>query len=301
MKKIVITGASGFVGKALTKRLLDTGNEVVGMGTSPVHPFDGQMDGFTWVPSDTTIPGNWQEYITRADIVINLAGRNIFKYWTKKYKQAIYDSRIKTTKNIVSALTGKGKQTLLNASAVGIYGDCQDAVLTEGRPAGSGFLADVCIDWEKQAQLADEKGVRVAVLRFGVVLGAGGALEKMLLPFKMGAGGPLGSGQHWFPWIHIDDLMNALIFIVEHPEMSGAYNFTGPEPVRQKTFARTLGKCLNRPSFVPAPAAVIRVVMGELGASLLQSQKAVPDRLEKAGFQFRFVDVKAALTDLLKK
>ncbi len=300
MKRIVITGASGFVGKVLSEHFLEQGHHVTGMGTSGTHPFSDTHDHFQWVSADTTQPGVWQKQVEQAHVVINLAGRNIFRYWTKKYKQAIYDSRVMTTQNVVDALAKGRDQVLLNASAVGIYGDCKETVLTETSPPGQGFLADVCRIWEKQALQAEQKGARVSILRFGVVLGNGGALSKMLPAFKMFVGGPLGSGNHWFPWIHITDLTRAVAWLIENEDQYGVFNFTGPLPVRQKEFAKMLGAALNRPGFMPAPAFMIKLLMGELGASLLQSQKAIPDNLQSGGFSFEFPDVVSALNDIVK-
>lgn len=299
MEKIVISGASGFVGQYLSSTLIDQGYRITGMGTSKRHLFTEKYDAFTWISADTAVPGSWQKKIEDADIVINLAGRNIFHYWTRSYKQSIYNSRILTTKNIVDALGKKSKQKLINASAVGIYGDCGDTELHETSRPGNGFLAGVCKDWEKEALLAVQKDVEVSITRFGVVLGHGGALEKMLPAFRMFLGGPLGSGRHWFPWIHIADLANAVQLIIKGHIQPGTFNFTGPSPVRQSDFAKNLGRVLGRPSFMPAPAFVIRTVMGELGHSLLQSQKTVPSQLLKNGFVFKFSNVGAALTDIL--
>ena len=300
MKKIIITGASGFIGTTLSTYFLNSGYRVTGMGTSEKHPVLKTDDTFSWVSSDTSQPGVWQSRIEQADIIINLAGRNIFNFWTKKYKQAIYDSRVKTTRNIVDAMAHGAGQVFLSGSAVGIYGDCGDVELTESTSSGEGFLADVCKDWETEAQKAGQKGVRVSVMRFGVVLGDGVALSKMLPAFRMFAGGPLGNGLHWFPWIHIEDLVNAVVHLIDSDEQSGVFNFTAPVPVRQKHFAQALGKCLNRPSFMPAPAFVLRILMGELGGTLLQSQKAFPQRLQTAGFSFAFPVVASALNDILK-
>ena len=300
MKKIVIAGASGFIGTVLAQRFLKAQHTVAGLGTSAAHSLTRENDRFLWISADTTVPGKWQKSVENADVIINLTGRNIFSYWTEKYKKSIHESRVQTTQNIVDALAGHKDQVLLNASAVGVYGDGGDETLTEERPAGQGFLSGVCRDWEKEAGRAMDKGARVAVMRFGVVLGRGGALDKMVPAFKMFVGGPLGNGRQWFPWIHINDLVRAIEFIVAHSDLSGAFNFTGPEPVRQKIFAKTLGESLNRPSFMPAPAFAIRLIMGELGSALLQSQKAVPDHLLNAGFVFRFPDISAALNDILK-
>lgn len=300
MKKILITGASGFIGNKLARFFLTKGHPVVGLGTSKSHPLSKFFPDFEWVSADTTLAGDWQAHVKTADIVINLAGRNIFRYWTKKYKQAIYDSRILTTRNLVNALGGAG-QTLLTTSAVGIYGDRGEDELTEGSAAGNSFLARVCVDWEKEGLRSREKVVRVAVMRFGVVLGDKGALSLMAPAFRMFAGGPLGNGRHWFPWIHLDDLIQAAWFILENEKIEGSFNFTGKVPVRQKEFAKALGKVLKRPAFIPAPAFLVRAIMGELGSALLESQKAVPRHLLEAGYAFKFTDVGSALEDVFNK
>ncbi len=285
MKKVMITGASGFVGRYLAEQFLKQGNKVTGLGTSAGHPFERQYDKFTWVSADTSIPGDWQDHVGDADIIINLAGRNIFKPWTRVYKQAIYESRIQTTRNLVDAMEETWTGQLISASAAGYYGDRHDTVLSETDPCGTGFLARVCKDWEAQALRAEEKGATVAVMRLGVVLGQGGALSVMGLAFKCFVGGPLGDGNQWFPWIYIGDLGRAVLFLVSE-NSSGVFNFTGPVPLRQKDFAKALGRAMMRPAFMPAPAFMVKLVMGELGASLLQSQKALPGGLERAGFTF---------------
>ncbi len=203
MKTILITGASGFIGKRLSFLFLSKGYHVKGTGTSLSHPYSIKFEKFEWISADTSQEGAWQDHVAKSDIIINLAGRNIFKYWTKKYKQTIYDSRILTTKNIVNAMKKGKNQKLLSTSAVGFYGDGKDEVLTEDKKPGQGFLVNVCKDWERQALKAKEKGVSVAVMRFGVVLGEKGALSLMIPAFKLFAGGPVGSGRQWFPWIHV--------------------------------------------------------------------------------------------------
>ena len=295
MKTVLITGASGFVGSYLAKQWLSLGYHVIGLGTSAKHHIE--HDNFTWISADTTIPGEWQDQVTEADIIINLAGRNIFKPWTKAYKQAIYDSRVKTTMNLVSAMGDKWEGKLLNASAVGFYGDRGETTLSETEPCGSDFLAHVCLDWENEAQSARDKGANVSILRFGVVLGQGGALEVMGRAFKMFAGGPMGSGNQWFPWIHIEDLNRAISFLIEN-NIEGTFNFSGPSPIRQKDFAKALGRALSRPAIMPAPAFMVKLVMGELGASLLQSQKALPTALEQADFRFLYATADQALNKI---
>lgn len=301
MKRILITGASGFIGKKLSILFLSKGYHVTGTGTSRVHPFSKKFDEFEWVIADTTVKGKWQDHVAASDIIINLAGRNIFRYWTKQYKNAIYNSRILTTRHIVDAAENGTRQKLLTTSAVGIYGDCKNELLTEKRKPGTGFLSQVCTDWEKEGLKARQKGLRVAVMRFGVVLGNEGALSLMIPAFKLFVGGPVGNGSQWFPWIHVKDLEKAVQFIVENEGLEGIFNFTGPTFVRQKQFARGLARALHRPAFMPAPSFMVKTVMGELGASLLQSQKAVPEKLMESGYSYLFSDVDAALDDILGK
>lgn len=297
MKNVLITGASGFVGTYLSQYLLDRGYAVTGVGTSPDHPLASGHDAFTWVSADTTLSGDWQAHVPLADIIVNLTGRSIFKPWTTSYKQEIYDSRVLTTRSLAEAMGNAWTGQLLSTSAVGFYGDRGDTLVSETDPCGSDFLAQVCRDWETAALEAVEKGAAVSLMRFGVVLGSGGALSVMGRAYKSFVGGPLGSGRQWFPWIHIRDLAEAACFLMEGGH-SGRFNFTGPEPIRQKAFSTALGRALNRPSFMPAPAFVVKTVMGELGASLLQSQKALPDSLIRLGFEFGFQDAAAALADI---
>lgn len=304
---ILVTGASGFVGTYLCKALIKQKHNVVGIGTSKKHPLEN-YDQFEWVSADTTIQGEWQNRVRTSNIIINLTGKNIFGYWTKKYKDQIYKSRIFTTENIVAAIPETesqdllaGKQpVLLNTSAIGYYGDCREKILTEADQAGNDFLAKVCVDWEKAALKAKDKGARVVIMRFGVVLGkGGGAVAKMLPAFRMFAGGPLGKGVHWFPWIHIDDLVNAIVMIMENDSISGPVNFVAPGNIRHREFAAALGYALKRPSFMPAPGFMIKAVMGELGETLLSSQKAIPDVLNQSGFLFKYRDIKSALEDIV--
>jgi uncharacterized protein (TIGR01777 family) len=298
--KIAITGASGFVGTALTRSLLEAGHMVTGLGTSTSHPLQS-VAHFTWVSADTTLAGRWQAAVSQADAVVNLAGRTIFKRWSRAYKAKIVDSRVLTPRHIVSAMNGKDK-ILISASAVGYYGSRGDQVLAEHATPGTDFLARLSVDWEEAALDAEKQGIRVAVMRFGVVLGAGGgALAQMLPAFRKFAGGPLGSGRQWFSWIHMADLLAAIQFLLGRENARGPYNFCAPGAVRQKDFARALGAALGRPAVVPAPPLALRLMMGEVAGVLLASQKVRPDRLIADGFTFRFPDVQSALADLVSR
>lgn len=301
MDKILITGASGFVGKYLAMTFLSSGHPVIGLGRSQYHPFSDEFENFEWISADTTLEGDWQGKVNEAQVIINLAGKSIFGYWTEKYKQEIYDSRVLTTRHIVNAMDGRMDRLLISASAVGIYGDAGDQLLTEDSSHGNDFLADVCKDWEKEAMHAAQNKTRVCIFRFGVVLGKdGGALEKMAPAFKSFLGGPLGNGKQWFPWIHIEDIRRAVRFVLENKDVEGVFNVVGPSLLQQKVFAARLGKALGRPSFMPAPAFVVKTVMGEMGKSLLQSQKASPKHLLDSGFAFVYEKVEDALNDILK-
>jgi uncharacterized protein (TIGR01777 family) len=293
--KILITGGSGFVGSNLARFLLDQGQQVKAVGRSePPHRFD--PENYQFIAADTTQKGPWQEELADADAVVNLTGASIFKRWTEKYKKQIYDSRILTTRNIVEALPTDANPILCSASGAGYYGSRGDDVLTEDERAGSDFLARVSIDWEKEALGAAAKGARVAIMRFGVVLGKnGGAMAKLIPAYKMFVGGPLGDGKQWFPWLHLDDLLAALVYVLEHAQISGPLNFCAPKPVRNRELAQALGEVLKRPAFLPAPAFMIRLAMGEFGDVFLGSQRTVPDKLLHHGFSFRYPEIKGAI------
>jgi hypothetical protein len=297
--KILITGGTGFVGSALSRQLLERGHEVTIIGSSSrcrlaPHP------QLTYISADTTRPGDWQRRIAEQDALINLTGRSVFNLWTESYKKAIYDSRILTTRNLVTALPASTNVVLLNTSAAGFYGDGGELEKTETSGPGNDFLAQVCREWEAEAAKAADKGARVVVMRFGVVLGkGGGAMATMKTPFQFGLGGPIGSGSQWFPWIHLDDLVNAALFLLTAEECRGPFNFTAPQPVRQKEFARALGSALHRPACLPVPAFVMKLVLGEFGRSLLQGQKVLPRALSESGYLFTYPELQPALREIV--
>lgn len=298
--KIFISGGTGFVGTSLVRYLLDIGHSVIATGSSSA-PESVDHENFLFISADTTKKGPWQDSLNNIDALINLAGRTIFNRWSERYKKEIYNSRILTTRNLVEAMPDDKAVVLCSTSAVGYYGDRGEEILKEDAGPGNDFLATVSMDWEKEALLAERKGARVAIMRFGVVLGKnGGALLKMIPAFKSFAGGPVGSGDQWFPWIHMDDLISAMVHIIENQDMKGPVNFCAPNPVRNRDFAKALGKVLGRPSFMRTPSFMIRTLMGEMGTALLGSQRTVPDKLLKSGFEFQYPDVEKALGHLLK-
>jgi uncharacterized protein (TIGR01777 family) len=298
--KIFISGGTGFVGTTLVRYLLDIGHSVIATGSSSTHE-SVDHENFLFISADTTKKGPWQDSLNNVDALINLAGRTIFNRWSERYKKEMYNSRILTTRNLVEAIPDNKEVVLCSTSAVGYYGDRGEEILKEDAVPGNDFLATVSMDWEKEAFLAEEKGARVAIMRFGVVLGKnGGALAKMIPAFKSFAGGPVGSGDQWFPWIHMDDLISAMMFIIENQEMKGPVNFCAPNPVRNRDFAKALGKVLGRPSFMKTPSFMIRTLMGEMGTALLGSQRVVPDKLLKNGFEFQYPDIGKALRNLVK-
>ena len=298
--KIFVSGGTGFVGTSLARYFLDMGHTVMATGASSAHTSISH-ENFRYISADTTEKGPWQDLLKDVDALINLAGRTIFNRWSERYKKQIYNSRILTTRNLVEAMPDDKEVVLCSTSAVGYYGDRAEEILTEEAFPGNDFLATVSIDWEKEAFLAEKKGARVAVMRFGVVLGKnGGALAKMIPAFKSFAGGPIGSGKQWFPWIHLEDLISAVTFIIKNQDIKGPVNFCAPNPVRNRDFAKALGRILGRPSFMRAPSFMIRTLMGEMGSIVMSSQRVVPDKLLKNGFEFQYPDVEKALNNLIK-
>jgi uncharacterized protein len=301
--KVLVTGGTGFVGRTVVRALAQGGAEVTVLTRSEAA-LDGFPDGVSRVQGDPTSAGTWQEEAARCDAVINLAGASIFGRWTDSRKTLLRESRILTTHHVVEALSARnGKETvLLSTSATGYYGFTGHEELEESAPPGTDFLATLAADWEKEALAAETYGVRVAICRFGLVLGRGGGSLKQMLPlFRLGLGSQLGSGNQWFPWIHEADLARALVFLLERRDLSGLFNCTAPHPVRNQEFTQALARALRRPVLLPGvPGFVLRTVMGEMGEVLLKGQRAVPARLLQSGFQFRFPEIQSALDDLLK-
>lgn len=294
--KIFMTGGTGFVGTYLSKQLVAQGHELTILNR-PRRGHGLNNKGISYLDGDPTIKGQWQKSVPEHDVIVNLAGASIFSRWTKKQKEMIRSSRINTTRNLVEALSSKSKHvTFFSTSAVGYYGFHKDEELTESSPAGDDFLAKLAYDWEQEALLAKNKGASVVLTRFGIVLGKdGGALGLMFPLFKYFLGGPLGSGQQWFSWVHIHDLVEAFVFLLKHRDITGAVNLCSPNPVRNKELGKAVGKVLHRPSFMPAPAFVINLFLGEFGSVLLNGQRVMPGRLLDTGFKFQYPDIEEAL------
>ncbi|QJA06991.1 TIGR01777 family protein [Thermosulfurimonas marina] len=299
MKRVFVAGGTGFIGGHLLRALVEKGLEVRALVRSRAK-VARLPQGVRAVLGDPLRPGPWQEEAATCEVAFNLTGANIFRRWDEEYKRLIRDSRVLSSRLLAETLPPGG--TLVNASAVGYYGDTGEEEVDEDHPPGEDFLARVCREWEEAAFSGELRGLRVVVGRFGVVLGPdGGALLKMLPAFRLGFGGPIGDGRQWFPWIHVRDLVEALLFLAERPEARGPFNLVAPEVVRQRDFARTLGRVLRRPAFLPTPRWALRLLFGEVAQVLTASCRARPRRLLDLGFRFRFPRLFEALEDLLRR
>jgi len=295
--KVAISGASGLVGTALRESFSADGVDLLALTRRKSLP---PLATVTWDVEKGRFDASSLEGVYA---VVHLAGEPVAQRWTEATKTAIRESRLKGTQLLVEGLKSlKDKpKVLFSASAVGFYGDGGDEVLTESSPAGRDFLAGVCEDWEHAAMEAMGLGVRTVVGRIGVVLSTrGGALRKMLTPFRLGLGGPVGSGRQWMSWIHIGDLVGAIRFILHDDDLMGAVNLTAPHPVRNAEFTKSLGAALHRPAVMPAPAFGLKLAFGEMAQVLLDGQRALPAKLEEAGYQFRQPELGPALEDVLE-
>jgi hypothetical protein len=247
--------------------------------------------------------GDWQQAIAGCDGVVNLAGAPIAESrWTPERKREILDSRQIGTRKIVEAIAQANPKptVLVSSSAIGYYGTSETATFDETSSSGNDFLAQVCQAWESEAEKVKASGTRLVILRTGIVLGMGGAIAKMLPPFQMFAGGPIGSGRQWFSWIHRDDLVKLIIWALTQPNVAGTFNATAPNPVRMSEFCDTLGQVLNRPSWLPVPDFALEVLLGDAAKVVLEGQQVLPKQTLKSGFNYQFVTVKNALENILK-
>jgi len=277
---VAITGASGFIGSSLAEHLRRSGHIVRALSLRAALPPDA---------------------LAGVNAVINLAGEPVAQRWTISARDKILRSRVEGTQALVAAMRGQPPQVLISASAVGYYGSRGDEILIESAPPAQDFLGRVAVAWEEEAQAAEPLGVRVARIRIGVVLGkGGGALSKMLLPFRLGVGGRLGSGKQWMSWIHIDDLMELIAFLMKESTVRGVFNATSPFPVTNREFTQALAEAVHRPAIIPVPAFALRLALGEMAEIVLASQRAIPDAAQRAGFVFKHPDIYAALAQIAR-
>ena len=305
MKKILITGATGLIGSAIFKELKTKGDELTILTRNPENAKIILPQADFYAKWDYSNIDSLCNIIEGKNVIINLAGANIAsKRWTDKYKKEILESRLLTTQSLVKAIniSSNKPECFICSSASGYYGNGGDNILNEMSEHGNDFLSDVCLQWEKASQELDISGVRRVNIRTGIVLSTkAGALKRMLLPFKLFVGGPLGNGTQWFPWIHIDDLTNIYVYAIENKLISGPVNAAAPGIVTMKEFAKKFGTVLNRPSFFSVPKIILRVVVGQVADSLLASQRMVPKKLSESGYKFKFENIEEALIDLIKK
>jgi uncharacterized protein (TIGR01777 family) len=275
---VAITGASGFIGRELARTLSAAGHQVRPISLrGPITP----------------------EALTGVNAVVHLAGEPVAQRWTQAAREKILRSRVDGTRALVAALRAQPPQVLISASAVGYYGSRGDEILTESSPPADDFLGRVASAWEAEAIAAEPLGVRVARLRIGVVLGkSGGALARMMLPFRLGVGGRLGSGTQWMSWIHLDDLIALIAFLLKESTVRGVFNATSPFPVTNREFTKALGEAVHRPAIFPVPAFALKLMFGEMSKVLLASQRAIPDAAQRAGFVFEHPDIFAALAEI---
>ncbi|MCG5538289.1 TIGR01777 family oxidoreductase [Halorhodospira sp. 9622] len=296
--RILITGGSGFVGKPLCARLHERGHELLVVSRNPERARAA-------LPARTDIRPNVADFLdSQPEAIINLAGESIAEgRWTEAKKQRLLDSRLNTTQAVVD-LCGQldtPPKTLISASAMGYYGDQGDREVTEETPPNPEFVHELCARWEEAARQAESHGVRVALMRIGLVLDRdGGTLAKLLTPFRLGLGGPLGSGKQYMPWIHRTDLVRIILFLLDQEALAGPFNASAPEPVTNAEFTRTLARHLHRPAFLPAPAPALRLAFGEMSRILLTGARMRPQRLQEAGFTFEYPTLDEALSEILR-
>lgn len=294
---ILITGGTGFIGTPLGRELRNSRHTVV----VTTRQTSDSKEKLTWNPP-ALIPS---EVISGFDAVINLAGEPVAPgRWTKKRKELIVSSRIDTTRALVESIkkAASNPKVLISASAIGYYGAHGDEYVTEDAPPASDFLAEVCKAWEAEALKAQESGIRVVLIRIGGVIESdGGALPKMMTPFKFFLGGPIGSGKQWFSWIHRDDVVGIVKYALENEYVSGPVNATAPNPVTNREFSSTLGDAIHRPSWLAAPSFIVKLTLGELGGMLLTGQRVLPEKILRSGYKFKYSNLKDALKAIFRK
>jgi uncharacterized protein len=296
---VTVSGATGRVGRHLVAALKARGDDVIALSRDPDKAGERLgVKAYAWDLKNEAVP---KEALVGRDAVVHLAGEDVGQRWNKETKAEILDSREQGTRNMVHSIfeTKPRPATFICASAAGYYGDRGDDIVTEADPPGSDWLSEVCARWERQADTA-KVGTRMVLVRTGIVLDAeGGALAKMLPPFKAGVGGPIGSGKQYMPWIHRDDLIGIYLAALDHPSFNGAINASAPEPATNKEFARALGRVLKRPAVAPVPGVAIKLMYGEMAQIVLKGVRMVPGRAAELGYEFRHPDLEEALRDTL--
>lgn len=302
--KIIVTGATGLIGKKLAKALIERGDEVIVFSRDAKKNrsiFSIEMDCVEW---NYQHPEQWKSKLEDSNAIIHLAGLNLFaERWNDDFKKAVLESRAVSTKNLVDAIKSCNNkpEVFISASGVGYYGDSGENLLVEESPNGKDFLAKVCKTWENESAKVETANVRSVQIRTGLVLSTeDGALKQMLPAFKMFAGGPLGNGKQWMSWLHIDDIIGIYLHAIDNKVVAGAVNAASPNPIRMKEFAKKLGEVLNRPSIFPVPKFILKLIVGEAAEVVTASQRIIPDKLIKSDYQFKFTDLEVALRDLLK-
>ncbi len=305
--RVFVTGGTGLIGTKLVRKLLERGDKPVVL-TRRFGPARQSLGpNVDLVEGDPTRIGPWAEKLDDCDGVVHLAGENIFgKRWNAAFKQALVDSRVKSTQQIAQALLRKPKRpdgqpkVLVNASAIGIYGPRGHEEITEESAAGDDFLAKLCVEWEAAARAVESAGIRGVQVRVGVVLDKdGGALAQLLTPFKMGVGGPVGSGRQYMSWIHHEDMVGLFLFALDNASCSGPMNGTAPNPVSNKEFSKALGKALHRPAFLPTPGFALRLMLGEAADVVTSGQRVVPKKALGLGYTFGYPELGAALAQIV--
>lgn len=301
--RVFVMGGTGLVGTPLVGRLAGRGDEVVLLTRRPQAAV-GRFPNCTVIGGDPTQAGAWADSASECDAVLNLVGEPIFgRRWNAEYKSLLRESRIRSTENAARIVERGGRAgVLVNASAIGFYGPRGDEELTEEGTPGDDFLARLTVDWERAASPAAAAGGRVVLVRIGVVLDArGGGLAQMLTPFKLGLGGPVGSGRQWLSWIHHDDIVGILLLALDNPQAAGPVNGTAPHPVTNREFAKALGRALRRPAFLPTPTFALRLKFGEVADVITTGQRVLPAKAAALRYQFRFPLVDGALADVLAR
>jgi uncharacterized protein (TIGR01777 family) len=295
---VTVTGATGLIGSAVVRELRARGDEVTVLSRDPARArarFGGDVEAAAWEPPPT-------EALAGRDGVVHLAGENIAQRWSEDVKRRIRDSRVRGTRALVEAMRGAEPRpaVLVSMSGVDYYGDRGDALVDEDTPAGDDFLAQVCVEWEREAEAASELGMRVVRTRNGVVLDKhGGALAKMLLPFRLGVGGPVAGGRQYMPWIHRDDIVGIIVRALDDDAFSGAVNATAPEPPTNAEFSKALGRALRRPAVLPVPGLALEALYGDMAQLVTASRRVVPKRLGELGYEYRHPNLDEALRTAL--